>query len=207
MGSTQLTITDARGFRATQRHLSTRLSIFSQINTPEQDSILVVEIMPSVLFVCTGNICRSPIAEATFRQLAHEAGHADTFYCDSAATHAYHIGELADERTRRNATQHGLSLTHRARKLAGDDFARFDYIVAMDEGHLAHIKTLHHKVAGFVPNDETVFLLREFDPQEGPFDVPDPFYEKESAFEEVYQIVYRCNQQLLAYLLEKHHLV
>jgi protein-tyrosine phosphatase len=160
--------------------------------------------MISVLFVCTGNICRSPIAEATFRQLAHEAGHEGLFVCDSAATHAYHIGDLPDDRTRHNAQQHGLTLTHRARKLKGEDFARFDYLVAMDEGHLNHIKNLHHKVVGFVPNDKTVFLLREFDPQEGSFDVPDPYYESDPAFEEVYQIVYRCNQQLLAYLLEKH---
>ena len=157
-----------------------------------------------ILFVCTGNICRSPVAEATFAQLAKEQGVAHHFRWDSAATHAYHTGSLADERARQNAQSHGLTLTHKARKLSGEDFARFDYIVAMDEGHLRIIQNLHHKTCGFVPNDETVFLLREFDADGAEFDVPDPYYEDYQAFENVYQIVLRCNRQLLAYLLEKH---
>ncbi|MFN8353938.1 MAG: low molecular weight protein-tyrosine-phosphatase [Spirosomataceae bacterium] len=160
--------------------------------------------MINILFVCTGNICRSPIAEATFARLAEEHKVSQLFRCDSAATHAYHIGDLPDYRTRQNAEKHGITLTHRARKLIGQDFASFDYIVAMDEGHLRHIQNLHHKTCGFVPNDETVFLLREFDPQGGDFNVADPYYEENEAFEEVYQTVLRCNQQLLAYLLSKH---
>ncbi len=156
--------------------------------------------MIRVLFVCLGNICRSPIAEGIFRQLVDEAGLSSQIECDSAGTSAYHIGQLPDLRTRQNALKHGLTLTHRARRMTGDDLALFDYFVAMDELNLDAIEKLNSRSTGLHTTD-TIFLLREFDPavSDQP-SVPDPYYEGPDVFEEVYQIVERCCRQLLVYI-------
>jgi protein-tyrosine phosphatase len=162
--------------------------------------------MISVLFVCYGNICRSPVAEEVFRQLVTEAGLAEEILCDSAGTSSYHIGQLADRRTRENALEHGLTLTHRARRMTGEDLAQFDYFVAMDEMNLEAIEKLNHRSTG-LHSDDTIFLLREFDPDvnDEP-NVPDPYYEGPEVFEEVYQISLRCCRQLLIYLAAQHKL-
>ncbi|MBD2704780.1 low molecular weight phosphotyrosine protein phosphatase [Spirosoma sp. BT702] len=160
--------------------------------------------MLHVLFVCLGNICRSPVAEGVFRQLIAEAGLEKQIQCDSAGTSSYHIGQLPDHRTRANALEHGLTLTHRARRVTGDDLAQFDYFVAMDEQNLEAIEKLNYRSTGLYTND-TIFLLREFDPDisDQP-DVPDPYYEGPDVFEEVYQISLRCCRQLLTYLVQQH---
>src|SRR5262245_24007892 len=89
-----------------------------------------------VLFVCTGNICRSPTAEAVFRKLVADAGMLETIAADSAGTHGYHIGEPPDPRARDAAAVRGYDLSGlRARKFERADFERFDLIVAMDRGH------------------------------------------------------------------------
>ena len=157
--------------------------------------------MKSVLFVCYGNICRSPVAEGVFRQLVADAGLTDKIQCDSAGTASYHIGQLPDIRTRENALEHGLTLTHYARRLTGDDLAQFDYFVAMDETNLEAIEKLNHRSTGLHSTD-TIFLLREFDPavNDQP-NVPDPYYEGPEVFDEVYQICLRCCRQLLTYLI------
>jgi protein-tyrosine phosphatase len=156
--------------------------------------------MIRVLFVCYGNICRSPVAEGVFRALVAEAGLSDQIECDSAGTASFHIGQLPDRRTRENALEHGITLTHRARRLLGEDLAQFTYFVAMDEMNLEAIEKLNYRSTGLHTAD-TIFLLREFDPQvsDEP-NVPDPYYEGPEVFEEVYQIVLRCCQQLLLYL-------
>jgi protein-tyrosine phosphatase len=156
--------------------------------------------MVRVLFVCYGNICRSPVAEGVFRTLVAEAGLSDQIECDSAGTASFHIGQLPDRRTRENALEHGITLTHRARRLLGEDLAQFTYFVAMDEMNLEAIEKLNYRSTGLHTAD-TIFLLREFDPQvsDEP-NVPDPYYEGPEVFEEVYQIVLRCCQQLLLYL-------
>ena len=160
----------------------------------------------NVLFVCLGNICRSPVAESVFRQLVADAGLAAQVECDSAGTASYHLGDLPDRRTRNNALEHGLTLTHRARRLIGEDLGLFTYIVTMDSANFEAILKLSHRSVGLIP-DENVFLLREFDPvvSDQP-DVPDPYYEGPEVFEEVYQIVLRCCRQLLAYLIQEHTL-
>jgi protein-tyrosine phosphatase len=161
--------------------------------------------MISVLFVCYGNICRSPVAEGIFRELVTEAGLEQQISCDSAGTASFHIGQLADRRTRENALEHGLALIHRARRLTGDDLAQFDYFVAMDEMNLEAIEKLDYRSTGLRSND-TIFLLREFDPDvsDQP-NVPDPYYEGPDVFEEVYQICLRCCRQLLTYLVQQHY--
>ena len=156
--------------------------------------------MPSVLFVCFGNICRSPVAEGVFRTLVAEAGLSEQIGCDSAGTSSFHIGQLPDRRTRENALEHGLTLTHRARRMTGEDLAQFDYFVALDEQNLAAVEKLNYRATGLQTND-TIFLLREFDPDvSNEPNVPDPYYEGPEVFEDVYQIVLRCCRQLLIYL-------
>ncbi|GAB3571908.1 low molecular weight protein-tyrosine-phosphatase [Spirosoma luteolum] len=132
-----------------------------------------------------------------------DAGLQDQISCDSAGTASYHIGQLPDLRTRQNALEHGLTLTHRARRMTGDDLAQFDYLVAMDEQNLEAIEKLNYRSTGLYTTD-TIFLLREFDPDTNDQpNVPDPYYEGPEVFEEVYQIVLRCCRQLLVYLLNE----
>ncbi len=164
--------------------------------------------MLKILFVCTGNICRSPIAEETFRRAVKARDLQRVIQCDSAATHAYHIGDLPDPRTRKNAESHGLELTHHCRKLSGEDFSVFDYIVAMDNYNMENIQTISTRSTGIHQHEDICFLYRKFDPlaQGKRLEVPDPYYGNSEDFEEVYQIVNRCAETFLDYLIDKHHL-
>lgn len=162
--------------------------------------------MINVLFVCLGNICRSPLAEGTFRALVEQKKLSEKISCDSAGTHGYHIGALPDRRSRRVANDYGITLTHQARKLSSDDFANFDYIVAMDESNLEFIQTQSYRSTGFYPEEGRVFLYRDFDQQADSQNVPDPYYEDIAAFEQVYQIVNRCGESFLEYLIKEHNL-
>lgn len=156
--------------------------------------------MISILFVCLGNICRSPVAEGIFRAMIAEQGLEKEITCDSAGTSSYHLGDLPDRRTRQNAQEHSLKLTHRARRMTGEDLAKFTYFVAMDEANFDAVLKLSQRSVGVV-SDDNIFLLREFDPvvSDDP-NVPDPYYEGPEIFEEVYQITHRCCKQLLTYL-------
>lgn len=160
-----------------------------------------------VLFVCLGNICRSPLAEGAFRELVAQKGLSDSISCDSAGTHGYHIGALPDRRSRRVAADYGITLTHHARKLSSDDFANFDYIIAMDESNLENIQTQSYRSTGFYPEEGRVLLYRDFDEQADSLNVPDPYYDDMSAFENVFQIVSRCGEHFLEYLIKEHNLV
>ena len=165
--------------------------------------------MIKILFVCTGNICRSPIAEENFRQQVKKRGLQREILCDSAATHNYHIGDLPDVRTRKNADSHGLSLTHKCRKLHGEDFSVFDYIVAMDKYNMENIQSISSRSIGIYQQENTCFLYRKFDKNIDTTtipEVPDPYYGSENDFEEVYQIVNRCGAVFLDFLIEKYHL-
>jgi len=144
-----------------------------------------------VLFVCSGNICRSPLAEAIFRKQAADAGHGGAFEVDSAGTHAYHEGEPADPRARRVGRRHGVDVTSIAREVDERDFERFDLILAMDRGHLRQLRArCPEALRG------RIRLMRDFgDPRGG--DVPDPYYAGEAAFEEVYDLLEGCCQGLL----------
>lgn len=159
----------------------------------------------SVLFVCLGNICRSPVAEGVFRRRVEEAGLSEWIHIDSAGTSGYHDGLLADLRMRRIAAKRGLQLTHLSRKFLADDFHEFDYILAMDEDNHANMHALAlesdlHELA------DKVILYRPFDPECGDIKiVPDPYYSKdEKAFEEVYDIVDRAADKFLEFLINKY---
>jgi len=148
----------------------------------------------SVLFICMGNICRSPLADGVFRTLVEQRGVADQFEIDSAGTTSYHSGEPADPRMREVAQQEGLVLTSRARQVKRDDFTRFDHLICMDEDNREHI--LHMGA----PEDR-VRLLLEIDPNSDIDEVPDPYYGGADGFQIVYRLVRSACEALLDDLL------
>ena len=137
-----------------------------------------------VLFVCSGNICRSPLAEAIFKSLADEAGLAARFVVDSAGTHGYHEGDQADPRTRQVGRRHGLEVDSIARPVADSDFDRFDLIIAMDRGHRREL--MARAGAGRAAR---IRMMREFDAGADSPDVPDPYYGGEDGFEAMFAIL------------------
>src|SRR5437870_4684764 len=141
-----------------------------------------------VLFVCMGNICRSPLAENVFRHYVKAAGLDDRFEIDSAGIISYHAGESPDERTTAVAVARGIEMTGKARQLKRADFDAFDYILAMDGENRAGIERLQR-----TPSDKPyIHMLREFDDEaNGNLDVPDPYYGGRSGFENVHDIVDR----------------
>lgn len=166
--------------------------------------------MLKILFVCTGNICRSPIAEETFRLAVKTRNLQREIQCDSAATHGYHIGALPDPRTCKNAETQGITLSHKCRKLNGEDFSVFDYVVAMDNYNMENIQSISNRSLGMRQSEEHCFLYRRFDNQISKhaiiLEVPDPYYGQSVDFEEVYQIVSRCAEGFLDFLVEKYQL-
>ena len=145
-----------------------------------------------VLFVCLGNICRSPLAEGLFKHLAAERGLAARFIVDSCGTGDWHAGEPPDPRMARVAKKRGVSLNgQRARQISGEDLRNFDVVVAMDRSNLRDVKGL-----GVKPRGE-LFLLRDYDPRSDDPDVPDPYYGGADGFDEVFDIVKRCCECLL----------
>ncbi|MEO8499338.1 MAG: low molecular weight protein-tyrosine-phosphatase [Vicinamibacteria bacterium] len=145
-----------------------------------------------ILFVCSGNICRSPLAEAIFKSLAEEARLGSHFTVDSAGTHGFHEGDRADPRTRRVAHKHGLDVDSIARPVVDEDFDRFDLIIAMDRGHRREL--VSRAGAGRSP---TIRLMREFDPDAGDQDVADPYYGGEDGFENMYSVLMPACRGLL----------
>ncbi len=151
-----------------------------------------------VLFVCLGNICRSPLAEAVFRHLAEARRLSDRFHVDSAGTGAWHIGEAPDARSVEVAARHEVQLDGQARQIRDRDFHEFTWILAMDQDNLRTLER-HLSASG---GAATVTLLRTFDPvaKDGSRDVPDPYYGGEEGFERVYDMVARSCSALLDHL-------
>lgn len=151
-----------------------------------------------ILFVCTGNICRSPTAEAIARSLFDAAGLGQSVEFDSAGTHDYHVGKQPDPRTREIAAQQGYDLsTLRARKLEEDDFERFDLLLAMDSGHLAQMRSLCPE-----PFANRLAMFADFVSGEKGRDVPDPYYGGGQGFSDVLDLCERGVRGLRAALTE-----
>ena len=149
-----------------------------------------------LLFVCTGNICRSPLAEAIFRHQAEQAGRGADFEVDSAGTHGYHEGEPADPRARRVGASRGVAVASIAREVRDSDFKHFDLILALDRGHLRELRARCP-----VPLRDRIRLMRDFGDTPGG-DVPDPYYSGEETFEEVFDLLDGCCRGLLAGLTQ-----
>ncbi|HBS06756.1 MAG TPA: protein tyrosine phosphatase [Leptospiraceae bacterium] len=153
----------------------------------------------SILFVCHGNICRSPAAEGALRHLIRKQGFDSRVKVDSAGTSAYHIGEIPHPDTRKAAAEAGIKLEHRARQFTAFDLERFDYILAMDRHN-------YEDVLASASSDEErsrIFMYRKFDPEvEGSRipDVPDPYYGGFAGFREVQSIVHRTSESILEWL-------
>jgi protein-tyrosine phosphatase len=146
-----------------------------------------------VLFVCLGNICRSPLAEGLFRREVEKLGLQDQFEIDSAGTGDYHVGELADARTRKNASQNGLDLTHRARQFKQKDFDLWDRIIVMDRSNFDNVLRLARTDA----DKAKIELMRAYDSHPTSEEVPDPWFGGEEGFVEVFDILERSTAGLL----------
>ncbi len=151
----------------------------------------------SVLFVCMGNICRSPTSEGVFRHFVQEAGLVDQISIDSAGTHAYHTNEPADRRASAAAERRGYSLANiRARRVSEEDFEQFDFIIAMDR--LNHVTLVEQAAAA---HHDKIHLFLEY--ASGPEDdVPDPYYGGAKGFERVLDLVEDASRGLLETLKE-----
>lgn len=160
--------------------------------------------MVAILFVCMGNICRSPMAEGVFRHLVHEAGIEEDsstgIICDSAGTIGYHVGDQPDPRGIETAAGHGVDLSgQRARQVADRDFKIFDYVLAMDESNLADLsrrcpESLQSRLG----------LFMDHAPHPGLTEVPDPYYGGQEGFEQCYELVLAAAEGLLAHIVSVH---
>ena len=159
----------------------------------------MTEIPVRILFVCMGNICRSPLAESIFRHLLAERDVEDLFEVDSAGTSGYHAGDPPDRRSVETARSRGITVTGVSRQIAEADVHDFDYVIVMDAENRGHVDRLRERVAGIA----RVHRLREWDPEKGQLDVPDPYYGGERGFEDVHDIVERSCAALLDHLLEE----
>ena len=151
--------------------------------------------MMKILFVCLGNICRSPLAEAIFLHKIKEKGLENDFEASSCGTADYHIGDPPDPRTIRNAAKNGIEIHHLCRQLTNSDLDNFDLIAAMDKSNYFSILNLTNASL----NAHKIFLMRAFDPQ-GKGDVPDPYSGTERDFQAVFEILDRSIDGLIEYL-------
>lgn len=157
--------------------------------------------MNRVLFVCLGNICRSPAAEGIFKKLVETRGLSDHYFCDSAGTSGDHNGELPDSRMRRHAEMRGYALTSLSRKFQMSDFDQFDYILVMDHSIEAWVR---NKVVN-KEDHRKIFQMVSFGSQSWGDEVIDPWYGGAKEFELVLSLLEDCCTGLLKYIEGTKH--
>lgn len=150
--------------------------------------------MKSILFVCMGNICRSPAAEAIFRQLVSAAGRDAEFDIDSAGTIGYHAGEMADSRMRSAAKGRGYTLDSIARRIERADFSRFDWIITMDDVNFGDVNAMNPG------SGVKIVRICEYCERHAETEVPDPYYGGESGFQKVIDILEDACANLLRHI-------
>ena len=156
---------------------------------------LFIQFMVRILFVCLGNICRSPLAEAIFNQRIMEMGLQKHFQSNSRGTANYHIGVRPDSRTLQNALKNGISIHHAGRQFDASDFD-YDLILPMDRSNESNLLRL----SGAGAHRHKIRLMRSFDPIHTGADVPDPYYGSEKDFQEVFDILQRSVKGLIGFL-------
>ncbi len=156
--------------------------------------------MVRVLFVCMGNICRSPTAQGVFEKLVAETDLSDVVKIDSAGTHTYHVGESPDSRASMAAQRRGIDLSgKKARRVQEADFEAFDYVLAMDRSNYEDLAAL------CLPEHlSKLHLFLDFAPELGMRDVPDPYYGGDTGFERVLDMIEVASSGLLASIRQQH---
>lgn len=147
-----------------------------------------------ILFVCLGNICRSPAAQGVMQRLIDERGLTEQFYLDSAGTYGGHAGELPDRRMRVHAQRRGYNLTHRSRRVTGEDFENFNLIVAMDGSNRYNLQ----EMAATVEETKKIVMMGDYIRHYPNYDyIPDPYYEGAEGFELVLNLLEDACEVLL----------
>lgn len=160
--------------------------------------------MIKVLFVCLGNICRSPLAEGVLKHKVNEQNLENEIFVESAGTSGWHIGERPDPRSIEIAAQNGIYLDSYGRKAISEDFAEFDYIIPMDRNNYADMKGLP---GSSKEGAAKLVLMRDYDDIGQGQDVPDPYYGGDDGFRHVYDLLDRSCQNLLDEIKEVHQLL
>jgi protein-tyrosine phosphatase len=149
-----------------------------------------------ILFVCLGNICRSPSAEAVFKHIVEKKGRASDFFIDSAGTSAWHAGEKADQRMLRHAKNRGIELTSISRQFVVEDFDRFDYIIAMDRENMQEMKHMARNKSDL----DKLYFMTDFSKKYNYNHVPDPYYGGDEGFELVLDLLEDAGEGFYQYL-------
>ncbi len=150
-----------------------------------------------ILFVCLGNICRSPMAKAILQEKIRKNNLQDHIYADSCGTGHWHVGENADPRTISTLAKHKIPIKHKARQIRKQDITEFDYILCMDKNNKEQV------LAMFPEAKNKTFLIREFDAEEPGADVPDPYWDSSDGFQKVYEMLDRSIENFLKRLMQQ----
>lgn len=159
--------------------------------------------MIKVLFVCLGNICRSPLAEAIFDDKVKRKRLQESIQSDSCGTGAYHIGQQPDVRSIQCANNRGLTLDHLGRQISRQDLQDFDYLIVMDRSNLDNVQQL---MRSYNLSHPRLYLMREFQPGADHPDVPDPYFGEADGFEEVFDMLDESLDNLLEQIISDHAL-
>lgn len=167
------------------------------------DNEVKSNVVTKILFVCMGNICRSPMAEGVFRHLLESAGLEDKVYIESAGTHSYHIGASPDSRSQQTTRRRGIIIKDiKARRVTSEDFVTFDYLLAMDKENYSYLLNVCPQPQ-YRPK---IQLFLDYAPALHLEEVPDPYYGGLNGFEQIMDLIEEAARGLLHHIRAQHHL-